>query len=100
MSREPENECPECGEWKGEDFELCRGCAEEAKENREAPVVVSYDARVGESPKALLYRMTPGFMGTKLWIPKSQIVSEDADAKTLVVARWWAEDNGLAYQDE
>jgi hypothetical protein len=100
MPLEPENECPECGGWKGEDFELCRSCAESAKEEREEPVLVEYHARMRETERAVLFKLPPGgFTGRDLWVPKSQLVDEDALAKTICVARWWAEDNDLAYQD-
>ena len=99
MPLEPENECPDCGAWKGEDFELCRDCAEAKKEERERPVEVRYIVRVEETPKAVLFKLSPGFMGRRLWIPKSQILEENLTERALCVPRWWAEDNGLAYQD-
>ena len=33
--------------------------------------------------------------GTKCWLPKSQIVEEDADNNTVTIPEWLAIDNGL-----
>jgi len=98
MSLESENTC-ECGGWKGEDFELCKSCADDAKETREEPVLVTFSARMRETEKAVLFKIGGNFTGRELWVPKSQLVEEDLDARMFCVARWWAEDNDLAHQD-
>ena len=99
MPLEPENECPDCGEWKSADYDQCRSCAETAKEEREEPVLVTFSARVRETEKAVLFKIGGNFTGRELWVPKSQLLDEDLSAKTISVARWWAEDNDLAHQD-
>lgn len=90
MPLAPENTC-ECGSWKGEDFELCKECSD-------APVLVTFARRVGESDLSVLYKLKGGFMARSLYVPKSVLVSEDAAESRFCVPRWWAEQEGVEYE--
>jgi len=93
-----ENTC-DCGAWKGEDFELCRDCAEMAREERNELVEVAYVARVQETEKAMLFKLTAGFLGKSLWVPKSILTDEDEGRGVFCVPRWWGDQEGVDYKD-
>jgi len=52
------------------------------------PVEVTYDAEVEESEtdRAKLFYID----GSKVWIPKSQIIDEDSDESTVTIPEWLA----------
>lgn len=83
-----DNECPHCGEWKGESFAMCKTCSEE-------PVAIEYHRRAHETYKAVLFQLESGFSARKLYVPRSVLENEDDDKKTFTVPRWFAEQEGL-----
>jgi hypothetical protein len=94
-----ENTCPECDGWKGEDYDVCRDCATEERERQQEPVGIAFHTRRTETLKAVLFEITPGFMGQKVWIPKSVLLSEGRDLtgeQRFYVPAWFAEKEDLA----
>lgn len=90
---EPENECPECGRFKSEDFDLCFECSQTAREEQAEGVTVRTYGRARETDKAVLFKFGRGFMGRSVWVPKS-LVLEEGD-EFIEIPRWFAEQEDL-----
>lgn len=87
-----DRQCPQCLEPKMPDFDLCRECH---NEQRQEPVLVRYYSRTLETARAVLYKLERGFVGRSLWIPRSVIQDEDMIGMTVTVPVWFAEQENL-----
>lgn len=88
-----DRECPECGQWKGEDYEFCRDCSTSKFEAGRELVSVSYFDRAHETEKAVLFKMEPGLQAKTKWVPKSLLGREEEGR--FFVPRWFAEKEGF-----